>query len=673
MATITFLWHLHQPAYRTADGVAHAPWVALHAGGSYTTLARALADGGARGHVVNIVPTLLEQLLAYRDGRAADPVLHALTSPAAELTEDARQTLVEWGFQVGAEQLARLPRLRELAERRGDAPDAADVLGRYGVGDLRDLQVLFILAYAGEQAWRDERLAPLWSKGSAFTAHDHGEAAAWLEAQPGELVALWRRLARLDGVEIATSPYAHPIMPLLVDTEVVRESWAPDEAPKVPAFRHPDDARRQLELGLAYMSRNGFATTGCWPPEGSVSAAALDVYAACGVRWLCTDEGILARSLDMDLRAGSGHSAELYRPWRLAPDGPTIFFRDRWLSDRIGFVYGHWDDERRAAGDLVEHLDGLAAELGPDAAIVVALDGENPWPHYPECGGTFLRELVARLGEPRPHLHPATFAELLDRVEPADLPRLHPGSWINSVFATWIGHPEKTAAWTLLASVRELVSGFSGTLPQSMVLAEGSDWFWWLGDDNPTHLAPLYDRIFRHHLEDACASAGVEPPADLDRPLKTVTRTVRVPVSRRWQAPVLDGRVTTYFEWSLASSVEASDDDNPLRRVALWGSDETLYVLVEGREAMQNLVNGDRLVVELDAPGEGRSSVTVSRDGCSGSGFECAIGRVAEVAMPWSAGTGLRLEVRLGSSQLPEGGSLLLEPFLVDEELTPEP
>ena len=510
MPTVSFLWHLHQPAYRTADGVAHAPWVLLHAGGAYVTLARAIADTAGRGQVVSIVPTLLEQLLAYRDGRVTDPIALALATPAAELSQAQRATVVEWATHMSPRQAGRFARLKELAGASGhEAPDA----------DLRDLQVLTILAHAGDATWRDRELAELAARGRGYSRADHEQLARWLAAQPGRLIELWRVIASLPEVEIATSPYAHPILPLLIDTAVVRDSWAPEPPPEVPAFRRPEDASRQLDEGLSYMRRHGFPVAGCWPPEGAVSAAAVATYAEQGVRWLVTDEGILERSLDEPLRVNGVASAALYRPWRGPGPSPTLFFRDRELSDRIGFVYGSWDDEGVAALDLMRLLRERAATLPEDAAIVIALDGENPWPHYARGGGDFLRVLLEQLSESGPELAPATLGSLTDRLATSPLPRLHPGSWIHALFATWIGDPEKTAAWDLLTRVRNAMPG--PVLPPSLLLAEGSDWFWWLGEDNPTELAPLYDRIFRHHLADACAQAGIAPPVDLSRPLKS--------------------------------------------------------------------------------------------------------------------------------------------------------
>lgn len=664
MATVSILWHLHQPGYRTADGVAHAPWVAIHAGGAYTTLATAILDEGGRGQVVNIVPVLYEQLEAYADGRVTDPVLEAISTPATDLADEQRQTLVEWAFHVPGRQLERYPRLRALAARRPRDPAV------FGAGDLRDLQVLLLLAQAGERAWRDPRLAPLASKGRHFNAGDHRDVTAWLSAQPGELLELWQRLAAADGVEISTSPYAHPIVPLLADTGVVRDSWAPADPPAVPSFRRPDDAAWQLDRGLGLMRARGFAPVGCWPPEGSVSAAAVEVYRNAGVRWLVTDEGILERSLDTPVRTGDGAIPELYRPWRLGgTDGPALFFRDRWLSDTIGFVYANWDSEERAANDLADRLETVARTLDESAAIVLALDGENAWLHYPEGGGTFLRTLMRRLNDAPPRLRASTLTEVVDGGAPlGELPRLHPGSWINAVFATWIGHPEKTAAWERLAAVRDALP--SGERPESLLLAEGSDWFWWLGDDNPTELAPLYDRIFRRHLEDVCGQAGIESPVDLDEPLKTLTRPLKVPISLQWPSPTIDGRMTSYFEWSIAAWIEA-EGLTPFRRIAVWGSSERLHLLVEGDDSMAHLVNGDRLTVRLRHPDGDDDTVTLGADGSDGVA-RAAIGRVAELSLPWQPRSGYRLEVRLGEHQIPEGAVMLLEPIPVDEELTAE-
>jgi hypothetical protein len=339
---------------------------------------------------------------------------------------------------------------------------------------------------------------------------------------------------------------------------------------------------------------------------------------------------------------------------------PVLFFRDRHLSDAIGFQYGRWENEGKAAEALVHDLEALSRTLPEDASITIALDGENPWLYYPEGGGRFLRELFDRLNNHPSGLRPVTLEQAAGSASPTPLERLHPGSWINSIFATWIGHHEKTRAWEVLADVRAAIAESEGEPPQSLLLAEGSDWFWWLGDDNPTALAPLYDRIFRQHLTDACSQAGIESPVDLEQPLKTATQRLRVPVSDSWPAPVLDGRVTSYFEWSMGERVTGSED-GPLRRLAVWGGRDRLHILIEGSEALQPLLSDNRLVVRLIAIDGTATEVTTGNGEPEQPDESCAVGRVAELSLPWDTLEGARLEVRLGEW-------LLLEPYLVDHE-----
>jgi len=667
MAKLSFLWHLHQPSYRTADGVSHAPWTLIHAGGAYRTLAAAISETGGCGQVINIVPTLLEQLLAYRDDRVRDPVIDALAKPAGDLTDDEREILVSWAFHVTPRQLKRYPRLAELGRRRRLSQGGGRLATAFGPGDLRDLQVLFILAQAGEQAWTDPRLGHLGLRGRGFSPAEHEVVITWLRDQPAELITLWQDLAKQPGVEISTSPYAHPIMPLLADTGIVVDSWAPHPAPEVPIFRYPEDAAWQLDQGMRLMRNSGLAATGCWPPEGSVSAEALSIYAKAGVQWLVTDEGILERSLGHSIRDNGVPSSELYRPWTLSDEGPVLFFRDRSLSDAIGFRYGRWDDEARAARALVDDLEAVARELPDDATIVLALDGENPWLHYPMGGGVFLRTLMEGLNESGDRLQPRTLTEMQTTTTPSVLESLHPGSWINSVFATWIGHPEKTAAWRLLANVRDAIEKTGEDRPPSLLVAEASDWFWWLGDDNPTELAPLYDQIFRRHLTDACRQVGLEPPADLEKPLKTMSIKVSVPVSNTWNPPTLDGRTTSYFEWCLATSVET--DHDKVRRLSIWAGADRLHLLVEGDRPMRDVVAEDALEVYLDDQTDHEVSATVDLDGCRGVNSESAVDHVAEISLRWADRRQTRLELRCGDRNILGDAVLVLEPMTVDETI----
>jgi hypothetical protein len=268
-------------------------------------------------------------------------------------------------------------------------------------------------------------------------------------------------------------------------------------------------------------------------------------------------------------------------------------------------------------------------------------------------------------------LHPTTLRLAAERSAPAVLDRLHPGSWINGTFATWIGHPEKTAAWRLLADVRSQLEASGTPHPPSLLVAEASDWFWWLGDDNPTELAPLYDTIFRRHLSDACRQAGIATPGALDHPLKLSGRRVAVPVSRHWRPPTLDGRMTSYFEWCFAVEVELGDGD-AVDRLALWSSGSRLYLYLDGvRELEATLADSPLTLCFEDARGT-VLDISIGTGGAAPPSVEIALDQAVELALPWDAGGPARLHLHAGDRSLVEGSVLVLEPMSVDEPTRPD-
>jgi alpha-amylase/alpha-mannosidase (GH57 family) len=580
MAKITFLWHLHQPLYRTADGRVHAPWVLLHAGGEYLTLVHALEHFDLRGQVLNLTPVFLEQLAAYRDRRCDDPLLQALQCPAADLAPEAARELVGWATLVPPQQRHRWHRLEELTDRARAASPEEQTLS---VAELRDLQVLLVLAYGAANLRWEPALAEVATHQRDFDEHDRLQAVEWLEGCPARLLTSYRALAQRDGIEIATSPMAHPILPLLIDTAVVPEAWAPLPCPAFPKFAAADDASEQLREGLRMARSFGFAPEGCWPPEGAVSAEAVRMIGESGFRWLAADEGVLAASLGRNVSGETGAGAELFVPWRLAVDGPAIFFRHRALSHYISFAGARQAKEADAAKEFAGKLRRVARACPDNGGILVALDGENPWTDYPDGGAMFLARLGDLLGQSRA-LRPVTLAQRLGEETPPLLPRLHPGSWINANFATWIGQDEKNRGWELLARTRERGAWRGG---QSWLAAQGSDWWWWLGDDNPTLLAPLFDQLFRAHLADACAAAGVDPPPELGESLRAAGVGLQVPFTASWPEPKLDGRATTYFEWAIATRVEAPESHRFLAGASLRAGSGRLWLRVDPRRGVQ--------------------------------------------------------------------------------------
>jgi len=644
MTKLTFLWHLHQPCYRTADGRVHAPWVLLHAAGEYLTLAHALRETGLAGQVLNLTPVFLEQLAAYAEGRAQDPLLEALATPARELSPEALGELVRWAFLLHPRQLARLPRLGELGEKLRGAR-SEELARRLSPGEITELQVLAVLAYAAPNARWEEPIAALVAKGAGFSSSDQQALVAWLASCPAKLLSLYRELAAT--VEIATSPYAHPLLPLLLDTRVAAAS-VPEPPGGFPRFASREDAAAHIREGLAFMEKLGFAVVGCWPPEGAVSPEAVALYGQHGVRWLATDEGILAASLGHPVSGETGVAAELASGWQLADGGPVLFFRHRELADFIGFKGQHLP-EARAAQQFSEMLAAVVRKLPGDGGLLVALDGENPWSSYPEGGATFLLRLAEQL-QLQGQLRLVSLRQRLAEETPRRLPRLHAGSWIGASFATWIGHEEKCRAWELLARCRQAGAHRGG---RSWLAAQGSDWWWWFGDDNPTPLAPLYDRLFRLHLADALRAAGEEPLPELAVPVRRWETALRIPTSRTWPAPVLDGKSTSYFEWVLAQWVEGEGV-----RVGLWADGENLWLRLD--PAKGGPVPLPVVVTLASGPHVVRYELPADRPG------SCACGTILEASLPRLSGSVLMV-VEAPGVRLPPWGSYRLEFFEVDE------
>jgi len=374
---------------------------------------------------------------------------------------------------------------------------------------------------------------------------------------------MYRQLAEAGQIELTTTPFYHPILPLVIDTESARR--ARPDSPLPQRFQAPADAQMQIDQAVA-LHRDLFGTppAGLWPSEGSVSPEVMSLAHRAGLRWTATDEGILARSLH-----GWNRAQDLYRSYRAGEPGQemTIVFRDRELSDAFGFVYSKATPES-AVEDVLRRLDGIAGGASGDLLVPVILDGENPWEHYYDGGERFLTGLYEELAKQTrgPHrLAAQTVSEALAQTpEPRRLEHLHSGSWINADFGIWLGHPEDNRGWDLLLETRRRLSEVADRLPpeaargawQELYAAEGSDWFWWYGDDFETDYKAEFDRLFRTHLRNVFLRAGLPVPDYLNRPLFGLPEPHAVQEPVGLLSPVIDGRVTNFFEWRGAGTID---------------------------------------------------------------------------------------------------------------------
>ncbi|HEX7079201.1 MAG TPA: glycoside hydrolase family 57 protein [Candidatus Eisenbacteria bacterium] len=591
---LALVWHMHQPSYvDPRTGRARLPWVRLHATKDYRDMVTAMRPHPRVHATFNLTPVLLDQIEAVASG-AGDEWLDLARAPAASLGADARAAILRGFFTVNEERmLLPHPRYRELRDRAervraGGGPPLTE-------REWRDLQVWFHLAWVDPSYAEEEPIRSLLTRGREFGEEEKQALLDWGVALAGSVVGVYRDAAASGQIELAASAYHHPILPLLLDTDAPR-SVSPSMPLPVPAFRAPEDASAQLRRARASHERRfGAAPRGTWPPEGAVSGEALALVRAAGFEWAASDETVLARALrerDGDRAPSPG---ALYRPYRVdTPAGPlAMLFRDRRLSDQIGFVYRHWNPEQAAEDflDRVRRAGGTAGAEGP-AVVTVILDGENCWEAYERDGHPFLTALYERLSAAA-DVEAVTVSEALERSPAVErLPRVPVGSWIKDDLAIWIGHPEKNRAWGALREAREAIVARGSAAPaaswDALYAAEASDWLWWYGDDHETAFRDEFDGLFRANLIRAYEALGATPPASLGATLRGAEAPSHPPGGLAYVRPTIDGRETDYFEWRGADRYEPAGAGGAMHRVTgpiarvLHGFDaRSLYVRVD--------------------------------------------------------------------------------------------
>jgi alpha-amylase/alpha-mannosidase (GH57 family) len=548
---ISLMWHHHQPQYRLLDPRSSAkpeqcrwPWVRLHALRDYYSMAALIAERPALHATFNLTPSLLGQLEGYVSGGATDRALELTLRDAESLSETERREVLatffdaDWHHQIFPHQ-----RYRELFERRTRGEP-------FAIRDLRDLQMWFSLAWFGEEFRTSEVLLATGELCSVrrfveqqcgFSASDIADMVVEQRRVLSAVIPLHRLLQDRGQVELSTSPYYHPILPLLIDTDDASLDRADGTLPD--RFAWPEDAAAQVDQACrAYRGWFGRDPRGMWPAEGAVSQRSVPIYCSGSFSWIASDRGVLARS--------GRWGYETSRPdvscqARRASQGDAqiaVFFRDTELSDAIGFRYASYAAPELAVADFIDQVRRrfIAAFDGEgDRILTVILDGENAWGSYAGDGRAFLRALYQKLDELRAEIRTVTFAEWLlgnpsrgVRAHPMDtlegVHDLFTGSWIDEVgsapgvdLGTWIGEPEENRAWRLLGRTRSWLAergAAAATSPQalaSVYAAEGSDWFWWYGADQDSGQDEAFDQLFREHLASAYRAMGAEPPTAL--------------------------------------------------------------------------------------------------------------------------------------------------------------
>jgi alpha-amylase/alpha-mannosidase (GH57 family) len=479
-----------------------------------------------------------------------DPVLAVLGNAPLPAEPAARLALLRACLRAERQHLiGRYPAYAELATLAASL-GTPECIGYAADQYLRDLGVWYHIAWLGETVKRsDARVAALIDRERDFGAPHRRVLLELIGELLAGLLPRYRRLAERGQIELAVSPYAHPILPLLLDFSAARESSPGAALPR--AAQYPGGAARaswHMQEALRVFERCfGVRPAGCWPSEGAISAPALALIDACGFRWAASSANVLRGCLGAGDENGNGNgngngsgadhgdhdaegAAQVSRAWRYAGQDLRCVFRHDELSDLIGFTYSKWHGDD-AVAHFVAELERVARldDGSRGRFALVALDGENAWEHYPFNGYYFLHGLYAALAR-HPTLRLTTLGELVDAgVDTAPLPRVVAGSWVHGTLSTWIGDRDKNAGWELLVAAKQAVDEVlagDGLEPQrraaiehQLALCESSDWFWWFGDYNPYEAVRDFDELYRHQLTSLYRLLGRAPPASLEHPI----------------------------------------------------------------------------------------------------------------------------------------------------------
>ncbi len=522
---LNIIWHMHQPYYYdSSQDIFTLPWVRTHATKDYLFMAK-LADDFPQMHMTfNFTPSLLNQINLYLQGKT-DLVWNHFMKEAKELNKEEKTFILSNFFLAPSNaQTRRFPFYENLKEK------AKQNIQAFSTQDWLDLQILYQLLWFDPITIKNNPdLNQLIKRGKGYRESDKKIIKQVTQQVFTEIIPLYKKLYEKEQIEISTSPLYHPIVPLLIDNWMINGSSPGGKLPRY-RFQYADDADAQIRKAKETAETIwGKEIKGIWPSEGSVSSEAVKCFAKNGFSWTATDEEVLFRTLGIPIKRDQNgllnQGEKLYQIWFFSDDNNkiAIFFRDRYLSDLIGFVYQHLTSNE-AIEDMISHLEKIMDNLPNDnnPVVSVILDGENAWEYYDNNGFDFLSGLFKAVSQHARiiSITPSKYINL-----PGSKSILHslvPGSWIYGSLNTWIGNEEKNWAWDQLFLVRQLLAKREKDLDTErkqevfniLYQAEGSDWFWWLGLDNHSVQKEDFRKQFLSLLKKICDLIGERYPGE---------------------------------------------------------------------------------------------------------------------------------------------------------------
>jgi len=624
---LCFLWHMHQPWYIDSfTQEFEMPWVFLHAIKDYYEMPWLVSRYKKIKATFNLVPSLIKQLQIYSENPSSCKFLNLSKKDVDKISNTEKDYLLKILFSANlATMIKPIPRYFQIHQKYMTTQNLSNQ-------DFLDLQVLFLLSWTGNYLRENNQyIKALLEKEKNFTQAEKEKLINVLLDFLKEIIPYYKKLENEGRIEITTTPYYHPILPLLLNTESAKESKPDISLPKITA-NFKEDAVYHLKSALdEYKSIFDKNPNGLWPAEGSLSNQTLDLFIEHKIKWTATDEDVLYNS------TGKRDKYKIYKYKDI-----YLFFRDRYLSDSIGFRYQNMD-EKDAVDDFISHLKSIYNSSQHCQVVSVILDGENAWEFYKNNGKDFFSRLYFEISHQR-WIECITFSEVLEKnVEIENLESIKAGSWIYGNFTTWIGHPEKNTAWEYLSETRSfLESEKENDLYKKAIeyiyIAEGSDWFWWYGDDHFTIYADKFDLLFRSNLMKVYDVLGKKPPAKLSKPIKQTFKQPVIKKPKNYITPTIDGKITNYFEWLFSGEIDLTFDLSSMNTEILlnklyYGYDkENFYLRFDGSV---NQIKNDILRINFITDKEISFSVPVSNEKYTDeNGVEAVGEKIIEIKIP---------------------------------------
>lgn len=605
---VAFVWHFHQPYYK--DNFSNKflmPWTRLHATKDYYFMPNLVNNFPDIHCTFNFSPSLLTQIndyiINYKSGDL-DTFLKISNTNILDISIDEKIFIINNFFPSCASSNNFLKRskhfyalyLRLYNNKNIHLMSEEDKLDLFSNQDLIDIIVLFNLLWIDPLSIEtDEFLLSLKQKDSHFTEKEKEKLINdKIPAIMGKIIPILHNLIDNQQIELSGSPFYHPILPLLCDTNTANFNAQGLILPS-PPFKHPEDADYQIKNSINYFNDNlNYKINGLWPSEGSVSEKAVSIIIDNKIKWIASDEEILGNSIGLNLTNANNRNI-LFKPYVIKRENGNVYiiFRDKILSDLIGFKYYNYN-AKEAALDLINNIKNVAINIGNDnknglSIISIILDGENAWEYYENNALDFFNYLYDGLSKEK-LINTVTVSEHIKHLEEDNninsssyefknikwndianhdfkqvynIPIIYPGSWINHDFRIWIGHEEDNKSWEILLKTRDFLENIKTKLDpeklkkawEQIYIAEGSDYNWWYGDDRSSGIDDQYDELYRTHLSNVYRFVDESIPDEYFIPILSSKKSVNPNLDAvSFIDPSIDGLIDNYYEW-LGSAV----------------------------------------------------------------------------------------------------------------------